>query len=115
HVRVVLERLRDRAVGLPQGALRCTREVGQRATERLDEEGVGLRVQREGTRLATGADHSARARREGAQALALAARRARREPGCEPRRHEQLQAEGQGLSAGGGLRAAVEQLELVAE
>src|SRR5215217_7272365 len=85
QMRVVLERLQDRPLGLRQRALRRVRRVGQRASERLDEEVVCLLVEREGVGLAGAADDAARRAREAHEVLALAAARAagevRREAG----------------------------------
>src|SRR6201999_151167 len=57
HVRVVLQRLADRPVGLRQRRLRGARRLGKRARERVHEELVRLRPERERPRLAPGTDH----------------------------------------------------------
>ena len=56
---VMLERLRDRAVGLPQRALGGARHLGERPRESLDEEAVCLLSERERARLAARAHHAA--------------------------------------------------------
>ena len=63
QVRVVLERLEDRALGLRERARRRVRRLGQRPAERLDHEVVRLLVERERARLARRADDAARPRR----------------------------------------------------
>ncbi len=78
-------------------ARRRLRRLGQRAGDRLHEEGVRLGAERERAGLATGADHAARARREAAQVLRLAAGRAGGQLGGEPGRQQQLEAEGERL------------------
>ena len=58
-MRVVLERLEDRALGLRKRPRRCVGRLGQRPAERLHEEVVRVLAEREGARLAGRADHAA--------------------------------------------------------
>src|SRR4051812_36705389 len=55
-MRVVLDRLADRALGLAQRALPGRGRLGERAAQRVDEEPVGVLGQRERARLAGLAD-----------------------------------------------------------
>src|SRR3954469_1848227 len=76
HVCVVFQGLRDRAVGLSQRELVGAGGFRQRLGQGVDEECVGVLVEREGARLAARADDAAGAGREGAEVLPLAAGRA---------------------------------------
>src|SRR5687767_9506937 len=76
HVGVVLERLRDRALDLAQGALGSARGGGQRAAQCLDHEPMRLAGELEGAPLAGGADDPSGRAREAHQPVRLAAARA---------------------------------------
>src|SRR5690349_8443617 len=95
QVRVVLERLEDRALGLRQRPGRALRRLGQRPSERPDEELVRVLLEHERGRLARGADHAARRAGEADEVLALAAARAAGQLGREPGGEQQLEPEGE--------------------
>ena len=103
QVRVVLERLRDRALDLPERRRGDNGDLRQRAAERLGHEVVGSLVQREGRSLARSAHDAAGRTGEADQVLALAAAGARAELGRQTGREQQLQAKRQraGAAAGG--------------
>ena len=115
HVRVVLGRLADRALGLSERARARVRRLRQRAAERGDEERVRLLVERERRRLAGAADDPAGGAGEAAEVLGLAAGGARRELRREAAGDEQLEAEGELVRGAGGGLVVVEQPQLVGE
>ena len=117
HVRVVLERLPDRALDQAQVALLRLGRLGERPGDRRDHEAVRVLGEREGARLAGGADDPARRPREAGQVVGLAAAGAGGQLGGEAGRQRQLQPEGEGrLDRGGALPGGVvEQREVAAE
>ena len=115
QVRVVLERLEDRPLGLGERARRRVRRLGQRAAERADEEVVRVLAERERARLAGRADDAARGAGEADQVLALAAARAGGELRREAGRQQQLEPERERVAARRARRIGVEQRELVGE
>ena len=104
-MRVVLERLEDRPLGLGERARAGGGGLGERAAEGLDEEVVGLLVERERARLAGRADDAAGGAGEAGEVLALAAGGAGGELGREAGGEQQLEAEGERVGAAGLRRA----------
>src|SRR4051794_16837768 len=98
-MRVVLERLEDRPLGLRERPCGALRRVGQRPSERAHEEVVRVLVERERTRLAGGADYPAGGAREADEVIALAAARTARELRGEAGGEQQLEAEGERIGA----------------
>jgi len=94
----MLQRLADRPLGLAERALGCGRRAGQGSAEGLDEEPMGLLVEREGRRLAGQAHHAAGRAGEAGEVLALPARGTGAElgrpapPGAESRSASSLQS-----------------------
>ena len=114
-MRVVLQRVDDRALGLGEGAGRGVGRGGERAAERGDHERVRLLVEAERVGLARAADDAAGRAGEADEVLALAAGRAAGELGREAGGEQQLQPEGERVGAVGALGLVVEQRELVGE
>ena len=97
QVRVVLERVDDRPLGLGERARRRVRRLGQGPAERRDHEGVRVFVEREGVGLAGAADDAARRAGEADEVLALAAGGAAGQVRARSRRR---------AAASGGTRAS---------
>jgi hypothetical protein len=112
---VVCGGLGDRALGLAQRALRWLRGLREWPPERLDEELIGLLIERKGGRLAGAAHHSPGGGRKTAQVLDLAAGGARAELRDDPRGEQQLQPEREPVGRAGAVGIRVEQHELVGE
>ena len=115
NVRVMLERLGDRAVGLAQRERARRRRFGERRAERAGEKAVRLLAEREARRLACAADDAARRAAERREVVGLAARRARGELRREAGGEQQLEPERELVGVRGLLRPRIEQRELVAE
>ena len=93
-VRVMLDRLGDRALGLAQRALGRVGRLGERRAERAGEERVRRLVEREAAGLARAADDAAGGAREARRGgRCVAARRARGELRREAGGEQQLEAE----------------------
>ena len=95
HAGVVLDRLRDRPLGLAQRALGGVRRGGERRAEGAREELVRGLVEREARGLAGAADDAAGGAREAREVVLRAARRARGELRGEARGEQELEAERQ--------------------
>src|SRR5829696_9834987 len=115
QVRMVLERLEDRPLGLGQRARRGVRRVGEREPKRADEEVVRLLAERERARLARRADDAAGGAGEADEVLGLPAARAGGQLWREAGREQQLEPERERVRARRARGVGVEQRQLVGE